>query len=334
MLGVFRNTLVLIIALPFIAWAALALWLDGPEARWAAGLLVSALGIGALVIIFRVRPFARAAMFLLLLPVPVLAWWLTLTPSNERDWLPDVAHLPSATLEGSRLTLRNVRNFHYRSDTDFDEVWETRTHDLDQIVGYDMFLSFWGPTLYGHTISSWEFADGSTLAISIETRKETGEGYSAVRGLFRQYELYYVVADERDVVGLRTNHRGERVYLYRVRGGPEKAREGLLDMVETINELAEEAAWYNALTTNCTTSIWYHAKRINPQKVWDWRILVNGYLEERGYENGAINRTLPFEELRAKSEITERAKAAGTAADFSRQIREGLPARPPPRTDD
>ena len=116
-----------------------------------------------------------------------------------------------------RVTIQNVRNFKYRSETDYDQRWETRTYNLDQIRGVDLFLSFWGPTQIAHTIVSWEFDDGQHLAISIETRKAKGESYSALRGFFRQYELYYVVADERDLVGLRTNYRGEQVYLYRIR---------------------------------------------------------------------------------------------------------------------
>jgi Domain of unknown function (DUF4105) len=108
----------------------------------------------------------------------VLAWWLTLAPSNDRDWQPDVARLPTATIDGSLLTVHNVRDFSYRGEQTFTESWETRTYDLDTLVGFDMFIAFWGPTLYGHTIASWEFSDGRYLAVSIETRKEKGEEYS------------------------------------------------------------------------------------------------------------------------------------------------------------
>jgi len=134
---------------------------------------------------------------------------------NDRAWYDDVAELPWATIDGDRVTIRNVRNFTYRSDTDYTPRWETRTYDLSKLTGQDLFLSFWGPTMIAHTIASWEFSDGQHLAISIETRKKQGESYSALLGFFRQYELYYVVADERGVVGVRTNVRGERVHLYR-----------------------------------------------------------------------------------------------------------------------
>jgi len=255
----------------------------------------------------------------------VAFWWLRIPPSNDRDWQPDVARPATARFDNSRVTIENVRNFAYRSETDSDEIWETRTYDLDRLTGVDLFLSFWGPTLIAHTIVSWEFEDAPPLAISIETRKEKGEAYSAVLGFFRQYELYYVVADERDVVGLRTNHRGEHTYLYRVRMSPEQAREVLVNYLETVERLAHQPDWYNAFTHNCTTTIRMHLQHVGLARALNWRLFANGKLDELMYQRGTIDTSLPFAELRARSEITEKAKAAGSAADFSRRIREGLP---------
>ncbi len=179
--------------------------------------------------------------------------------------------------------------------------------------------------MIAHTIMSWEFADGQHLAISIETRKEAGEEYSAVLGFFRQFELYYVVADERDLVGLRTNHRGEEVYLYRMKTSVSRARALLVNYLETMNRLASAPRWYNALRHNCTTVIRQHAEHVADQKPFNWRIIVNGYIDQLGYERGTVDTSLPFEELRRRSDITEKAKAAGVSPDFSRKIREGLP---------
>jgi hypothetical protein len=257
--------------------------------------------------------------------VLVIAWWLAIEPSNDRDWLPEVAHPATASIEGNLVTIRNVRNFDYRSEADFDERWEERTYDLSRLRGADMFLSYWGSPWIAHTIVSWEFDDGQHLAASIETRKERGEAYSAVLGFFRQFELYYVFADERDLVGLRARHRGEDVYLYRLQTPVETARAVLLDYLEEANRLAARPRWYNALTHNCTTTIRLHMKNIAAENPWDWRILVNGRIDELGYERGSIDTSLPFEELRAQSNITERAGAAASAPNFSQQIREGLP---------
>src|SRR5262249_30404943 len=158
-----------------------------------------AAGAFAAVLVF-VRPFARALFALALASGAVLVWWLLLPARNDRDWSPDVARCAHASFDGAHATVENVRDFGYgATDADVTEHWDTRTLDLDQIRGLDLFVSFWGPTLYAHTILSWEFASGPPLAISIETRKEKGESYSALRGFFRQYELYDVIAAERDV---------------------------------------------------------------------------------------------------------------------------------------
>jgi hypothetical protein len=255
----------------------------------------------------------------------VQVWWLGLEPSNDRAWIPDVARLPVATFDGDRFTLENVRNFHYRSDGDFDEIWETRTYDLSKLVGVDVFLSYWGSPMIAHTIASWEFEDGQHLAISIETRKEVGESYSAVLGFFRQYELYYVAADERDVIGVRANHRGEDVSLYRLRTPIPVARAILLDYLKSMNSLVDEPTWYNALTTNCTTTIRRHARHVGANNPFNWKILVNGYINEFFYDRGTIDNSLPFEELKRRSEITKKARSAGNALDFSRQLRVDLP---------
>lgn len=315
------------VVLPAIVWGALALWFDGPSARWLAVTLAMGFAVGSLALLVFLRPFTRAVLVVLVAFLVVATWWSLIAPRNDRDWYPDVARLSRATISGNRVTIENVRNFDYRSESDYTPQWETRTYDLDRLRGVDMFLSFWGPTLIAHTITSWEFDDGQHLAISIETRKEKGESYSAIRGFFRQYELYYVVADERDVVRLRTNYRGERVYLYRLRMRPEGARAVLFDYVKEIDRLAEKPRWYNALTHNCTTAIRYHAKNVAVNRPWDWRILANGRFDELGYEHGMIDTSMPFPDLKKRSDITEKAKAANDALDFSAGIRVGLPGQ-------
>jgi hypothetical protein len=308
-----------------VAWGALALWFDGSASRTIAGGLAIGLVAICVISIVLIRPFYRG-LLTALMPIVIIAfWWMSIAPSNTRDWTPDVARLAHATIDGNQLTIDNVRNFKYHSETDYEDRWETRTYDLDKVRGVDMFLAYWGPTLIAHTIASWEFEDGQHLAISIETRKETGEFYSALRGFFRQYELVYVVADERDLIGLRTDYRGEQVYLYRLRVPAPQARALLLDYLEEVNRLAKYPRWYNALTNNCTTMIRYHAQNVAAGKSFDWRILVNGRVDELAYERGQIDTSLPFDELRAHSNITEKSKAADDSVDFSTRIRKNLP---------
>jgi len=313
-----------------VVWAAAALWIDGPAARPLAGILAGGLVVAEIAIFVLLRPWGRAFLAGTALFAVVLMWWLAIPASNERDWQPDVARLPVATFDGDRVTITNVRNFNYRSETDYDERWETRTYDLAKLRGADLFISYWGPTQIAHTIVSWEFEDAPPLAVSIETRKERGESYSALLGFFRQYELYYVVADERDLVGLRTNHRGEQVFLYRFRSPPGFARSLLVSYLDEINELAARPKWYNAGTQNCTTTIRLHVRQAGVQNPLDWRLFLNGHLDELIYERRNVDTTLPFPEMRARSDITARAKAGGDAPGFSARIREGLPPRPPP----
>jgi len=317
----------------FGAWCALALWFDGPKSRPAAGALAAAFLLSIAGPFARVRPFARALALAGLPCVLVLAWWLLIPPSNERAWLPDVARTPTAIQEGSVVTLAGVRDFDYRSETGYDERWQTRHYDLEQLVGLDLFVCYWGPTLYAHTILSFVFADGPPLAVSIETRKERGESYSALRGFFRQYELVYVMADERDVVRLRTSFRGERVYLYRLATPKDRARALLEQYLNEANALAQHPAWYNALTENCTTGIWRNVRAIAPDARPDWRLLANGSVDALLYERGLLDPRLPFAELRARSEITEAAKRCSDRADFSSCVRQGLPAPPSRETD-
>jgi Domain of unknown function (DUF4105) len=308
-----------------VAWAAMALWFDGPQSRVIAGTMAAGLALVSIFLAAVIRPLLRGLVVALLPVIVVALWWASTPPSNTRDWTPDVARTARASFDGSRVRIENVRNFNYRSESDYDQRWETRTYDLDRIRGVDLFLSFWGPTQIAHTIVSWDFDDGQHLAISIETRKQKGESYSAVRGFFRQYELYYVVADERDLVGLRTNYRSEQVYLYRVRIPASQARALLVDYLEEVNRLADHPQWYNALTQNCTTTIRGHAQNVGAGGRLDWRLLANGHLDQLLYERGQIDRDLPFADLRARSNITESAKAAGDSPDFSARIRQGLP---------
>jgi hypothetical protein len=306
-------------------WSGLALWIDGPSSRWLAGALAVAVPLAAATALWRVRPLPRSALAALLPGAAALAWWLSIPARNDRDWLPDVARAPRGATQGRALLVDNVRAFEYRSETDYDERWTRRRYDLDALRGLDLFVSFWGPTLYAHTILSWDFGDAPPLAVSIETRKEKGESYSALLGFFRQYELVYVAADERDVVGLRTSHRGERVLLYRLATPKEAARALLLEYVAEMNQLVARPAWYNAATHNCTTSIWHNVRAISPGNPFDWRLLANGRLDELAYERGLLDMSLPLSELRRRGDVTERAKACGTGPDFSRCIREGVP---------
>jgi hypothetical protein len=312
-----------------LAWGAAALHFTGPRPPLVANALAAAFLLVGLGTLIGVRPLRRTLVALVVLFGLFGLWWRSVEPRNDRDWQPDVARPSRVEITGDLLTVHDLRNFDYRSETDYTPRWETRTFDLARLNGLDLFMSYWGSPLIAHTIMSWDFGDGQHLAISIETRKEKGEEYSAVAGFFRQYELYFVVADERDVVRLRTNFRGEDVYAYRLDAPPADARVLLLRYIQAINELHERPQWYNALTENCTTAIQRLAASGARRSWWSWKLFLNGYLDELAYDIGAIDRSMPFAVLKAKSHVNERAKPANDDPRFSVRIREGLPRMSP-----
>jgi hypothetical protein len=255
----------------------------------------------------------------------VFTWWLTLSPTNDSDWQPDVAKEAWADIQGDEVTLHNVRNCDYRTQTDYTPHWETRTVRLSQITGIDLAIDYWGSPWIAHPIASFQFADAPPLCFSIEIRKKLGQTYSTIGGLYRQFELIYIVADERDVIRVRTNYRNEDIYLYRLTVSPAQARERFLEYIHSLNALRNKPRWYNAITTNCTTSI-RTQHPANERVPWDWRILLNGKGDELLYERHVIVTSgLPFAELKTRSLIDTRARAANDSPDFSKLIREGLP---------
>jgi hypothetical protein len=316
--------LVLVIAIIAIAWAFGAVWFDAPFGN-ANKILAGLLAMASAFALLFVRPFWRKLGIVVVLFAGALTWWLTLSPTNDSDWQPDVAQKAWADIQGDEVTLHNVRNCDYRTDTDYTPHWETRTVRLSQITGIDLAIDYWGSPWIAHPIVSFQFADAPPLCFSIETRKRVGQTYSTIGGLYRQYTLIYVVSDERDVIRLRTNYRHENIYLYHLTVSTDRARERFLEYVRSLNALRAQPRWYNAITTNCTTSI--RSQHPSKERIpWDWRILLNGKGDELLYEEGAlVTGGLPFAELKQRSLIDTRARAANDSPDFSKLIRVGLP---------
>lgn len=303
-------------------WAFGALWFDLPKGNlhpWPA----VAFGVVVILLCILLRPRWRAKLVLAVAIILIMIWWFSIQPRQYREWKTEVALIPHAVIEGDMVTIHNVRNFDYRTETDFTPRYELRRVDLKNLRGMDVFINYWGSPYMAHPIVSFDFGRDGRICFSIETRPEKGEAYSALGGLYRQFELTYVVADERDVIRVRSNYRkGEDVYLYRLNAP--LAKEGFMEYIRTVNELHETPRWYNAITNNCTTAI-RHQRAAKERAPWDWRMLVNGYGDELLYERKGIDTSMPFPELKKISHVNERAKAADQAADFSEKIREGLP---------
>jgi hypothetical protein len=308
------------------AWGVLALGVAGPKPDFLRVALAAGLGAVALAALAGLLSARwRALGSFALLWGGVLVWFFSLEPRNDRDWVAENALLPYATVEGDFATVHQIRNFAYRTETDFKPAYYDKRFDLRKIEGVDVVATYWMGPAIAHIFLSFAFEGGEHLAVSIETRREKGEGYSTVKGFFRQYELYYVVADERDVIRLRTNVRQdppEQVYVYRVKAGKDKVRRMFQDYLDAINALQRHPRFYNSLTTNCTTTIWQHSL-IEPEHLsLDWRILASGYLPQYLYEQGRLeDGGLPFAELQKRAFVNPRAQAVAGDDDFSARIR-------------
>jgi hypothetical protein len=257
----------------------------------------------------------------------VLGWWITISPLQHRDWRPEVAVMPRVTIDGDRVHITGVRNFDYRSRNDFTARYEEREVSLSHLIGIDFYVSYWSEGLVGHTFLSFVFDNAPPLSISIETRPEKGEGFDPIASMFKQFELIYVVGDERDLVGVRVMHRNETVYLYRLNTSAADARRLLLVYLDRINELAAQPEFYHLLTNSCTINIIRYANAAGRRGLFDFRHLLNGLIDSYLYHSGRIDTTLPFDELRRRSLINQVAREAYGSPDFSQRIRASLPTR-------
>jgi hypothetical protein len=257
----------------------------------------------------------------------VVAWYLTIAPSHDRNWRPEVAVMPRAFIEGDHVRIMGIRNFDYRGRDDFTVRHEEREFDLSHLTGLDFFVSYWSEGPVAHTFVSFIFDNAAPLSISIETRPEVGRGFEPIASMFKQFELIYVVGEERDLVGVRAIYRGEAVYLYRLNTSPDDARRLLLVYLARINELADRPEFYNLLTNSCTINIIRYANAAGRKGRFDIRHLFNGLIDSYLYHSGRVDTTLPFDELRRRSLINQDAQAAGGAPEpeFSQRIRASLP---------
>ncbi len=292
-------------------------------ARW--GRVFVAVWVVCVIVAFVIwSPLWQPFAVLISVLVVLLVWWFRLKPSHQREWEPSVAVLPRAVRDGDTITIENVRNFEYHSRDDFTARYENRTYHLAHLKGVDIIFFNWGIELMSHPVLVFDFGPDGYVCMSIEVRYRRGQPFSFARSLYRQQELIFLVAEERDAILRRTKHgRPQTAHLYRFNTTPEELRNAFLDYVGAINNLYETPRWYHGLTTNCTTTFY---RLPNSRCRFDWRVLANGRLDRALYEDGRLDHTLTFQELQRFAYLNEVANAAPEAG-FGDHIRSELERR-------
>ena len=306
-----------------LGWGAGAIyWSNLPWAwlRTSAAVLFALFGVWTLW--FSRQGFRRFAIVFAVVTIG----WMMIPPTHDRQWAPDVAVMPKVEINGDRVTLRDVRNFSYRSKEDFTPRYETREVDLSHLKALDLFVSYGGkPGPMAHTFVSFEFDNAPPVCISIEARRRLGDRYRAVASCFKQFELIYVIGDERDIVGVRTNHRHENVYMFRVKTKPENLHLLFRQYLARATSLVAQPEFYHLLSNNCTLNIHKHLAEVRGPAPWDWAMLLNGWTAKLAYQRGGIDTSMPYDDLMKASLINGAAQAAGESPDFSARIRAGRP---------
>jgi hypothetical protein len=318
--------------LGFAGWGAMALFYQAPGPALVKTLLAVLWAALSLVALYAYvwRRSRVAALIYPLMIAALLFWWNAIPASNNRDWADEVAHIVSGVVNGPQVTLANVRNFDWRTLTDYTMRWENRTYDLDKLASVDLLLSYWSSPAIAHTLVSFGFNDGQFVTFSVEIRKERNESFSEIGGFFKEFEMSVIAADERDIVGVRTNIRKEDVYLYRLTMPKPDIRSLFMSYVDAANGLNETPQYYNTITANCTTIVFAMVDRIASGALpLDYRLLLSGYLPSYIMEVNGFTPGFTLEQLRERGAISTRAQAAGSAPDFSSRIREGVPGIAP-----
>jgi hypothetical protein len=307
------------------AWGALALRHKAPRgARVIGAALWTALGVACIAAFWCGRLGTGLAAFALAHGL-LLIWWKSLRPSNNREWADDVAQTVGGKIDGSVVTLDKVRNFEWRSNSDYTPRWTTRNYDLARLQSIDMIVSVWARPSIAHVLISFGFSGDDYVAFSVEIRRDKRQSFSEIGGFFKEFELVVIAADERDIVRLRTNVRREQTHLFRLKFEPEVMRALFLAYVAEANALVREPRFYHTITGNCTTVLYRMLRRIVRRLPFSYRVLLSGYMPEYFYGIGYLDQRYPLEELRALGYVSERGRLADASPTYSTDIRRGIP---------
>ena len=314
-----------------IIWSSLAITfgdVSGQSTRWALG---SSFGIAFIAMFFCLPKRILTTILLFIAFGAVFYWWTNLKPSHDRTWSDLTAVLPRVKIEGDTATVRSIRNFEYETASEFLPQYRDKTYDLTKLTSLDLIISYWGDGQHtAHSMLSFGFEDKEYLCVSVEARAEKDEEYSGIAGLFRKYELIYVLGDEADLIGSRTGVRREQVYLYPTNTRKADIRKLFEKIMARVNQIAEKPEFYNTFTDNCTTCLAHSGESIVPPNSFDYRLLLNGYADEMAFENGWIkaDENEPFHKVRDRHHINKYIRDEFDIAHYSRRIRPHILPQP------
>lgn len=319
-----RLLLALVLVLAAL-WGGSALYFRAPLPGMANGALIAGFVVVLLIsatLILRRKSAGRALLASSVALAALAFWYATIRPSDSLNWAPDVARRSLVSINGDVIHVQNLRTFDWQGENHGIERWENRTYALSQLQTLDLFLSYWsGPTI-AHLITSFGFKDGRQLAFSTEIRKQQGQEYDPLAGFFRSYTLAVIAAEEADIIKVRTNHRAEDVFRYRLDLKPETVRLLFADYAALTQKLEKEPEFYNTILDNCSMVPYRMVRLRDPKAIpFDWRILTVGALPEYLLEQGFLDPATAREGLRERARITLKARAAENDPDFPSAIR-------------
>lgn len=317
-------------------WFSFAVWVQKPLGQSFSSILIIVwivFALSVLGIYFTKNLFNRKIDTLIYIIAFLLSlfWYFSIPAKLDRQWSPDVARVFSYEKHGNQITIHNVRNFNWHSEEKFDESWETRSYNLDNITGVNIITSYWMGPQIAHTLVSFNFSDQKPLVFSIETRKEKTESFSAIGGFFRQFELSLIAADEKDIVYTRSNVRGEQVYFFPIKMPKTESKALFEEYLLKSASLAKYPKWYNTLTSNCTTLVFDMIQAISPQKLpTDYRLFASGYLPNYLYDLNALDHKWSMKEWYQHAHLNPRTAIYAhfkyqNSTNYSKVIRFGLP---------
>ena len=278
---------------------------------------------------FFMKDVIKSVRYFCIVSLVISIWYLFIPASNNREWQDDVKLLPKIVQTGSEITIENFRNFSYKDGKPLDMNYETRSYNLDDLEGTDMIISYWdGYRTIGHTFICFRFKGGKSFAVSLEVRKEKGESYSPAKGLFKQYELIYVFGDEKDLIPLRTKHRGEETFLYPMTLTLEQSKTFLLGIMDAANDLHTNPKFYHSLNMNCTTTLIKHLNKVKEFKIPVLtKFILNGITDYIAYEMKGIPTDIPFDILKRCCYISRIANDIPLNDDYPIELRKQINER-------